>query len=71
MEQNKPAGFVRALDIIVVDTLVRSMIERLNGIEDFCEEVRYSVGQTEATLRKLLTQLDAEPLEETWSASRS
>ena len=71
MEHDKPTGFTRAFDIILVDSLVRSLIERLHGIDDFCDEIRFSVERSEASLRKLLTQLDAEPLEETWSASCS
>jgi hypothetical protein len=63
MEQTKPSSYVRGLDIIVADTLVRSLIESLHGIDDFCGEIRFSVEQAEATLRRLLTHLDAEPEE--------
>jgi hypothetical protein len=63
MEQTQSGRFVRGLDIIQVDSLVRSLIEYLHGIEDYCGEINFSVERAEATLRRLLSQLDAEPLE--------
>jgi len=55
-------GFVSTMDVIKRDTVVRSMVQSLENIEDALADAQFSKERAETTFRKLLTDLDIEPM---------